>query len=106
MGQLSRGPGNARALASNSEEQSAIRCGRAWVQVRETIAEMNDPVKAVLGYLEHHRVDLIVLATRQRDGGVRWLGKSVSQPIARTAWQMTLFIPGGPQVLFLLRMDR
>lgn len=45
--------------------------------------------------MEHHTVDLIVLATRQRDGGVRWLGKSVSEPIARTAWQMTLFIPGG-----------
>jgi len=49
----------------------------------------------VLGYLDRHSIDLIVLATRQRDGSARWLGKSVSQPIARTAWQMTLFIPGG-----------
>jgi nucleotide-binding universal stress UspA family protein len=65
------------------------------VHVRKIVAEMNDPVKAVLDYLEHHSVDLIVLATRHRDDGVRWLGKSVSEPIARTAWQMTLFIPGG-----------
>lgn len=69
--------------------------GQLGVHVRKIVAEMNDPVKAVLGYLERHPVDLIVLATRQRDGSVRWLGKSVSEPIARTAWQMTLFIPGG-----------
>lgn len=65
------------------------------VHVRKIVAEMDDPVTAVLDYLERHSVDLIVLATRQRDGAVRWLGKSVSEPIARTAWQLTLFIPGG-----------
>src|SRR6185503_14620997 len=43
--------------------------------------------------LHRERVDLIVLATSDHSGRVRWLGKSVSQPIARTAWQMTLFIP-------------
>ena len=69
--------------------------GELGIHVRKIVADMNDPVKAVLGYMERHPVDLIVLATRQRDGGVRWLGKSVSEPIARTAWQMTLFIPGG-----------
>src|SRR5262249_19557076 len=79
-------------LPANSP-RSAV--GELGVHVRKIVAEMNDPVKAVLGYLERHPVDLIVLATRQRDGSVRWLGKSVSEPIARTAWQMTLFIPGG-----------
>jgi nucleotide-binding universal stress UspA family protein len=69
--------------------------GELGIHVRKIVAGMNDPVKATLGYLEHHDVDLIVLATRQRDGGVRWLGKSVSEPIARTAWQTTLFIPSG-----------
>jgi nucleotide-binding universal stress UspA family protein len=69
--------------------------GELGLHVRKIVADMSDPVTAVLGYLERHAVDLIVLATRQRDGGVRWLGKSVSEPIARTAWQMTLFIPGG-----------
>jgi hypothetical protein len=34
-----------------------------------------------------------VLATSEHRGRIRWLGKSVSQPIARTAWQMTLFVP-------------
>jgi nucleotide-binding universal stress UspA family protein len=79
-------------LPKNSPRSAVAELG---VHVRKIVAEMNDPVKAVLSYLEHHPVDLIVLATRQRDGGVRWLGKSVSEPIARTAWQMTLFIPAG-----------
>ena len=75
-------------------ERSAV--GELGMRVRKIVADLNDPVKAVLGYLERHDVDLIVLATRRRDGGgVRWLGKSVSEPIARTAWQMTLFIPAG-----------
>jgi len=65
------------------------------VRAEKIIADSNNPVRAVVGYLKRHRVDLIVLATSHRDGRVRWLGESVSQPIARTAWQMTLFIPGG-----------
>ena len=80
-------------LIPKNSPRSAV--GELGINVRKIVAEMNDPVKAVLGYLERHGVDLIVLSTRQRDGGVRWLGKSVSEPIARTAWQMTLFIPGG-----------
>jgi nucleotide-binding universal stress UspA family protein len=34
-----------------------------------------------------------VLATSNREGRALWLGSSVSEPIARTAWQTTLFIP-------------
>jgi nucleotide-binding universal stress UspA family protein len=63
------------------------------LRVEKVIADRDDPVKTVLGFLHHQRVDLIVLATSDHSGRVRWLGKSVSQPIARTAWQMTLFIP-------------
>ena len=63
------------------------------LRVEKIIAQRDDAVKAVLGFLHRQRVDLIVLATSDHSGRVRWLGKSVSQPIARTAWQMTLFIP-------------
>jgi nucleotide-binding universal stress UspA family protein len=77
-------------LPKNSSRAAVSKLG---VHVRKIVAEMDDPVKAVLGYLDRHSVDLIVLATRHRDGVARWLGKSVSEPIARTAWQMTLFIP-------------
>jgi nucleotide-binding universal stress UspA family protein len=63
------------------------------VLVEKVIADRDDAVKTVLSFLHRQRVDLIVLATSDHNGRVRWLGKSVSQPIARTAWQMTLFIP-------------
>ena len=63
------------------------------LRVEKVIADRDDPVKTVLGFLHHQQVDLIVLATSDHNGRVRWLGKSISQPIARTAWQMTLFIP-------------
>jgi nucleotide-binding universal stress UspA family protein len=65
------------------------------VRAEKVIADSDNAVRAVVGYLKRHRVDLIVLATSNRNGRVRWLGESVSQPIARTAWQMTLFIPAG-----------
>jgi nucleotide-binding universal stress UspA family protein len=79
-------------IPKNSPRSAVSELG---MHVRKIVADMEEPVKAVLGYLERHPVDLIVLATRQRDGGARWLGKSVSEPIARTVSQMTLFIPGG-----------
>lgn len=63
------------------------------LRVEKVIADRDDPVKTVLGFLHRHHVDLIVLATSDHNGRVRWLGKSVSQPLVRTAWQMTLFIP-------------
>jgi len=64
------------------------------IKVRKVVADSDDPVEAVVAYFNRHPVDLIVLATHEHDGRVRWLGKSVSQTTAQTAWQMTLFIPG------------
>jgi len=77
-------------LAAGSPRSAVAELG---LRVEKLIAGRDDPVKTVLGFLHHQRVDLIVLATSDHSGRVRWLGKSVSQPIARTAWQMTLFIP-------------
>lgn len=77
-------------LEAGSPRSAVAQLG---VRVEKVIADRDDPVKTVLGFLQRQRVDLIVLATSNHSGRVRWLGKSVSQPIARTAWQMTLFIP-------------
>ncbi len=65
------------------------------IDVRKILAQHEDPVKAVLGYLAHHPTDLIVLATNQDKGPVRWLEKSVAEPVARKSNQMTLFVPAG-----------
>jgi nucleotide-binding universal stress UspA family protein len=77
-------------LPPGSPRSSVSQLG---VRVEKIIADRDDPVKTVLGFLHGERIDLIVLATSNHNGRVRWLGKSVSQPIARTAWQPTLFIP-------------
>ena len=67
------------------------------IRVCKVILSSNDPVKACLGFLETHPADLIVLAVHQREGRMRWLKKSVGEPIGRGAGQMTLFIPQGVQ---------
>ena len=61
-------------------------------------------MKACLGFLEENPTDLIVLAVRQHEGNMRWLGKSVGKPIARRAGQMTLFTPHGVEG-FVSRKD-
>jgi nucleotide-binding universal stress UspA family protein len=65
------------------------------IDVRKVMALDNDPVKSVLAFLERHPADLIVLATHQHEGRSHWLRRSVAEPVARQAGQMTLFIPHG-----------
>ena len=65
------------------------------IEVRKVMALDHDPVKSVLAFLERHPADLIVLATHQHEGRSQWLRRSVAEPVARQAGQMTLFIPHG-----------
>jgi len=80
-------------LLPNGSPQSAV--GDLGVDVHKVIAQESNPVDAVLRYQKKHPSDLIVLATHQREGRIGWLGKSVVEPVARGAWEMTLFIPDG-----------
>jgi nucleotide-binding universal stress UspA family protein len=77
------------------EGSSKGAVARLGIDVRKIVATSNDPVKECLKYLEINAADLIVLAVHPREGIMRWLGKSVGEPIARGAKQMTLFIPNG-----------
>ncbi len=74
-------------------DSSRSAVGELGVDAAKIVARKGDPSKVVLDFLKRKPVDLIVLATSNHEGRVRWLGSSVSQPIARTAWQATLFIP-------------
>lgn len=67
------------------------------IDVMKAVAKSDHPVKACLGFLEEHPADLIVLAVHQHEGRMRWLHKSVGEPIARGSGQMTLYIPHGVQ---------
>ena len=72
-------------------DKSAV--GELGLKVSKVVADDEEPVDAVISYLDKHPADLIVLATSQRDGRARWLGKSVSEPVTRKAGEMTLLIP-------------
>lgn len=74
------------------------------IHVRKVMAGHQDPVRAVLKYLDSHPTDIIVLATRQQEGRMSWLHRSVAQPISRGSGEMTLFIPHGQQG-FVSTMD-
>jgi nucleotide-binding universal stress UspA family protein len=78
-------------LPENSP-RSAV--GELGIDARKIIANEPDPVEAVVNYQNKNPAELIVLATHQRQGRVSWLDRSVSEPIARKAAEMTLFITG------------
>ena len=61
------------------------------IDVAKIIGSGSDPVAGVLGYLEQHGADLIVLATQHH--GFDWLRRSVAEPVARKSGEMTLFVP-------------
>jgi nucleotide-binding universal stress UspA family protein len=78
--------------------------GQLGIKVAKVLRLSKDPVNACLVFLEENPTDLIVLAVHQHEGRMRWLRKSVGEPIARKAGQMTLFIPHGVEG-FVSRQD-
>ena len=63
------------------------------IDVAKVIGHGPDPVQGVLGYIEQHGADLVVLATHHH--GLDWLHRSISEPVARKSREMTLFVPTG-----------
>lgn len=55
--------------------------------------ESEEPLKAILSYVRNHILDLIVMATHQRQGLDRVINKSLAEPIARQSHLKTLFVP-------------
>jgi len=80
------------------------KVGQLGIEVAKVLRLSKDPVKACLVFLGQNPTDLIVLAVHQDEGRMRWLRKSVGEPIARKAGQMTLFIPHGVEG-FVSRKD-
>jgi nucleotide-binding universal stress UspA family protein len=79
------------ALPKGSKKSAVATLG---INAGKVVAKEREPVEAVIRYLERHSTDLIVLSTSQREGNLRWLGKSVSAPVTRKSGEMTLLIPG------------
>jgi nucleotide-binding universal stress UspA family protein len=87
-------------LPKNSPKSAVPDLG---IKVSKVIARDRDPVKSVLGFLEHQPCDLIVLATQQDKAQGLWQEQSVAKPVARKSHQMTLFIPAGVDGFVSLR---
>lgn len=66
---------------------------KAGLRVKKILNAESDPLESLVRYCEKHPPDLLVLATRQREGLNRWLHKPVAEPLARRSRAMTLFIP-------------
>ena len=67
-------------------ERHGVRVGKVDIVGR-------NPVDAIVGFLDEHPADLIVLATHGHDGAQRWLHSEVAEPVARRARAPTLFFP-------------
>src|SRR5215470_4763796 len=72
-------------LSKNSPKPAVLGLG---INPCKVILREDDPVKAVVKFLKKNPADLIVLATHQYKGHVRWMHKSVAEPVAREAGQM------------------
>jgi nucleotide-binding universal stress UspA family protein len=59
------------------------------------VSTRGNPIRASIANIEKQKPDLVVLATRGRQGLPLWLKPSVSQAIARRTHAMTLFVPRG-----------
>jgi nucleotide-binding universal stress UspA family protein len=78
-------------LPKGSPKEAVAKLG---IDARKVVASKDEPVEAVVTYLENNPADLIVLSTSKRNGRIPWLGKSVAEPVTRKAGEMTLVIPG------------
>lgn len=77
-------------LPPNSPREAV---GDLGLHVRKIEVGGEGPIESVLGYLDKHPTDLIVLATHQRSGLVRWLYQEVAVPVAQRASLPALFVP-------------
>jgi Universal stress protein UspA and related nucleotide-binding proteins len=66
---------------------------KGGLRIRKILKSGADPVGTMLRHFRKLPPDLIVLATRQREGIERWLHKAVAEPLARQSGAMTLFVP-------------
>jgi nucleotide-binding universal stress UspA family protein len=78
-------------LPSGSSREDVVKLG---LGVEKIVFPGENPASAIPHYLRQRHVDLMVLATHQRDGLDRWFAESIAEPLARQSRVRTLFVPG------------
>jgi nucleotide-binding universal stress UspA family protein len=79
-------------LPEDSPREAVTQLGP---RVQKILASGDEPIHAMLRYLDDHPADLVVLATHQREGLARWMHRAIAAPLARRSGTMTLFVPHG-----------
>jgi nucleotide-binding universal stress UspA family protein len=79
-------------LVAEHEATAAIEA-KLGVTVRKVEMPPQPITDAILGFLDTHPADLMVLATEARQGVARWLHGSLAEALARHTGTPTLFVP-------------
>ncbi len=77
-------------LPESSAKSDVVRLGIGIKKVRALAA---DPKQAIIHHLTASPTDLMVLATHQHEGFIRWGHHPVAEPVSREVHVMTLFVP-------------
>jgi len=78
-----------------AESPSTAVAETLGLRVRKVDIPDREPIHGVLGLVDKHPFDLVVLASQAREGVARWLHPSIAEPLAREARLPTLFLPRG-----------
>jgi nucleotide-binding universal stress UspA family protein len=81
------------------------------IRIAKIGLDPQSPVAGILGYLDRHASDFLVVATHGRQGFERWLKRSVAETISRRSAIPTLFVsprarPFVGQVAGEIRLER
>ncbi len=68
---------------------------RTGVAISKVVTEGDDPAAALIGFVNHHAANLLVVGTAARSGAARLLRPSAAAAVARETRVMTLFLPAG-----------
>ena len=79
-----------RIIPPGSSHEAVLQTG---LHLRKIRRKSTDPVPCILEFMEDNTPDLVVLATHQRQGLLRWFHKSVAEPVARRSHVLSLFVP-------------
>lgn len=87
-------------------EGESLRTGvfpELGLEIQNFVVRSKSPLSTILEYVNKHDIDLIVLATRGREGPPQWIQRSVAESLLRQSRAMTLFVPAGEQGFVALK---
>ena len=78
-------------LKKGSQKEDVL--DQLGVSVKKVSAKGTNITSEILDYVNNNSVDLVVLATKGREGLPRWINRSVAETIAQASNTITMFVP-------------